>query len=608
MQNKLFKNISLDFGRDTLPITIFAKQYDKGSRIINITPLNCGQSYELESGTTARLQLTKPDGYTVLNDAVIKNNIISIELTEQVLLKAGTATAEIGLYKGSALLSSQIFYIEISKSAYNPDAPASTNEYNALTKALENVSDTVNDAKSAADSAITAAASAEAAKNSADNAATAASSAANSAASAVTTAKSAAETATQAASIANKAAQAAAGADNLNITAEQTETGVTISVTDRTGTTTELHLDTLMSINNWQDVRTAVRLGLGAKLFPVGYEFTTLDSDTGTMLEWVVRAHDCHKPANKRLTHSMTLELKQLYSNADGSYVPIEFSSFQALLYAHSEMAPGTYNFGVQGSTYSADNGKTFQFTLTQAVPVGGQIWLDVARNKSVITGTIESYENANAADYIESVEITEGNEGSSLGITDGSVLNHPHRYTLGSNNYAQSSIRQWLNSKEAVGNVWKQATYFDVAPSWIDELNGFMHGLPENFLEVVAPAVIICRTNSVCETKSIDGTEFNTDELYELEDKFFILSQGEIYGTYESDDLQDGALLDYYKNLTNAERKKYDKAGVARTAWLRSPLPTIAYSVRGINSGTGHISSIGASNSCGVAPACIIA
>lgn len=132
MQNKLLKNISLDFGRDTLPITIFAKQYDKESRIVNITPLNCGQSYELESGITARLQLTKPDGHTVLNDAVIKDNIISIELTEQVLLKDGTATAEIGLYKGAALLSSQIFYINISKSAYNPDAPASTSEYNAL--------------------------------------------------------------------------------------------------------------------------------------------------------------------------------------------------------------------------------------------------------------------------------------------------------------------------------------------------------------------------------------------------------------------------------------------------------------------------------------------
>lgn len=607
MQNKLLKNISLDFGRDTLPITIFAKQYDKESRIVNITPLNCGQSYELESGITARLQLTKPDGHTVLNDAVIKDNIISIELTEQVLLKDGTATAEIGLYKGAALLSSQIFYINISKSAYNPDAPASTSEYNALTKALENVSNTVNDAKSAADNAIAAATSAEAAKNSADNAATAASSAADSAAEAAAIANNAAETATQAASVANEAAQAAAGADNLNITAEQTETGATISVTDRTGTTTELHLDTLMSINSWQDVRNAVRLGLGAKLFPVGYEFTTLDSNTGVMLEWAVRAHDHHKPANKHLTHSMTLELKRLYSNADGSYVRMEFDAAEAFACAWDEIAPGTYNFTVEGSYYAADNGKTFQFTLTQAVPVGGQIWLNVAYNKSVTTGTIETYTDAKAIEYIEEAVITEGNEGTSLGTTDGYDLNHPHRYTRGSNNYAQSAIRQWLNSKESAGNVWQQATYFDVAPSWIDELNGFMHGLPEEFLEVVVPAIIPCRTNSVCEIESLDGTQFNTDELYELEDNYFILSRGEIYGTYDNDELQDGTLLDYYDGLTNAEIKKFDNSGVARSAWLRTPFPTNAYNERVVSSSTGYIHSTNASNTYGVAPACII-
>lgn len=239
MQNKLLKNISLDFGRDTLPITIFAKQYDKESRIVNITPLNCGQSYELESGTTARLQLTKPDNKTVVNDAIIKDGAIIVELTEQILAVSGTATAEIGLYKGAALLSSQIFYIDIKKSAYNPDAPVSSNEYNALTKALENVSNTVDSAKAAADSAEAAAEAAEAAKSKVDTATAAAANAAKSAAEAVTSANSAAEIAAQAATVANEAAQAAAGADNLNITAEQTETGATISVTDRTGSNAE---------------------------------------------------------------------------------------------------------------------------------------------------------------------------------------------------------------------------------------------------------------------------------------------------------------------------------------------------------------------------------
>ena len=47
---QLTHSIALDFGRDTLPITIFAKQYDKESRFVEIVPLECGKDYTLESG------------------------------------------------------------------------------------------------------------------------------------------------------------------------------------------------------------------------------------------------------------------------------------------------------------------------------------------------------------------------------------------------------------------------------------------------------------------------------------------------------------------------------------------------------------------------------
>ena len=110
---EILQSISLDFGRDTLPITVFAKQNDQKSRFVKITPLNCGQTYTLDSGITARLQLTKPDGHTVIDDATIENNTITAELTAQVLAAAGMAVAEIGLYKNDAPLSSQVFYIDI---------------------------------------------------------------------------------------------------------------------------------------------------------------------------------------------------------------------------------------------------------------------------------------------------------------------------------------------------------------------------------------------------------------------------------------------------------------------------------------------------------------
>ena len=181
------------------------------------------------------------------------------------------------------------------------------------------------------------------------------------------------------------------------------------------------------------------------------------------------------------------------------------------------------------------------------------------------------------------------------------------HRIVLGSNNYAQSAVRQWLNSAAAAGGVWAPTNKFDRAPSWATTYNGFMHGLPADFLAVVEPAVIPCRTNSIFECASLDGTEFTVNQVYELKDKFFLLSRPEIYGSWDSATYKDGELLDYYEGLTNAERKKFDNGGSVRYAWLRSPYPSDANDARVVDTG-GSLGYSGAYGSYGVAPACIIA
>lgn len=154
---KITQNITLDFARSTMPIVLFAKQYDKDTREIVITPLNNGTAYSLEAGITARIQMTKPDGTTVINNASIANNVITVTLTAQALAAEGTAVAEIGLYKGETLLSSQIFYIDIQKGAYDEDAPKSSDEYNSLVDALartETAERTANSAINAANQAL----------------------------------------------------------------------------------------------------------------------------------------------------------------------------------------------------------------------------------------------------------------------------------------------------------------------------------------------------------------------------------------------------------------------------------------------------------------------
>lgn len=573
---QLTHSIALDFGRDTLPITIFAKQYDKESRFVEIVPLECGKDYTLESGVTARLQLTKPDGHTVLKTATITNSVIKVELTEQTLAVAGTAVAEIGLYKGNSLLSSQIFYIEIKRAAYNPDAPASSDEYPALIDALGKVETSVGSANSAAAAANTAAG------------------AANSAAAA-----------------ANEAAEAAEGAENVNISATQTTTGADITVTNREGEQTTVHIDTLTAVNTWEDIKNAVRLGLGEKLFPVGYEFTTLDADTTQNIIWVVRAHDHHTAANNKLTHTMTLETKNVYSLSSGAQKAVQYDATEAFYYAEQELAAGTYNITIANQAwYTADNGKTFQFTLATAVPAGGQLVFAMTYNATLEGKSVKSYANKTTTTALETVTLTEGSEGTSLGTTNGSSpnVNHMHRAIFGSNNYAQSAVRQWLNSAAVAGSVWTPTNVFDRPASWATSYNGFMHGLPADFLAVVQPAVLACRTNSLFEVESLDGVAFAINQLYSLKaDKFFLLSRPEIFGDWDSASYKDGTQLEYYNGLTATERIKRDAAGTARTAWLRSPHPSYAGSARIVTS-SGAVSSLNAYYGLGVAPACIIA
>lgn len=615
---EILQSIVLDFARDTVPITVFAKQYDQHTRYINITPLNNGASYTIDTGVTARLQMTKPDGTTVINDVVIANNVIKAELTAQALTAAGLAVAEIGLYKGNELLSSQLFYINVVKSAYDEDAMESSDEYGSLinatnaaneaataaTTAAENANTAASVANTAAGQANTAATTANNAAEDAESAATAATNAANNANGAVSTAYSAAGRAETAATAANNAASAAntaaEGAANVDISAEQTATGATITVTDRDGVETEVHIDTLTAITTWNDVRNAVRLGLGARLFPPGYEFEVVCPNRSFTIPFVVRGHDTILAKNNKLTHAMILEHKYVYGYNGAAYSGVQFDAPEALCYVENGLTAGTYHFN-----WNDSNGLSvgdYQFTLASGIPPRGQITINTSAQ------TVTTYASVGATTAIESnVQLSQGTDGTDLGTTGSGNLNHVHRILWGNNNYAQSAARQLINSAEAEGDVWAPVCVFDRPPSWATSLEGFAHVLDPEFLAVVETAAIPCRTSNVFEAASLDGTQFTTASTYTLYDKFFLLSRPEIFGDWDSASIKDGVQLEYYVGLSNAERIRRDKNGSARSCFLRSPYPWNASRVRYLSTGGGLDGSY-AYYSLGVAPACIIA
>lgn len=589
MSLKIVKTLALDFTREAPLEYIFVKAGDKDSRVLDITPLNSGLAYAIPEGAKVVFAAKKPDKTEILNDATVntKTGHIEVTLSEQTLAAEGILVCEVGLYSAaSEFLSSQHFYLKASPFALTD--VESSNEYNSLVVALLAVDAKVREAEDEI-------ADTKAATNAAN---------------------AAAKSANDAAALANtKAALAdekATEADNVNISATATETGADITVTDRHGVKTTVHIDTLTAVKTWEDVRNAVRLGIAPTLFPVGYEFNVERAGSGT-ITFVVRGHNHHAAANKKLSHTMTLEMKNVYGTSS-AYKGLVFDATEALYYAETELPAETYHFTLlSGYDTTYGGGKTLSFTLTKPVPAGGVIMFPWAYNTQSTATKISTYASNTATAAIESVSVTEGASGTSLGTADGNTpnMNHSHRIRYGSNNYAQSALRQWLNSDAALGAVWTPQTIFDRPPSWHTGTDaayaGFMNGLEEEFLAVVQPAVIPCRTNSIFEVNSLDGTEFAINQTYELEDKFFLLSRPEIYGTWDSTAYKDGELLEYYEGLTDAERKKFDSFGSARIVWLRSPDPSNAYGERRVDT-DGTLYNVSAYNSIGAAAACIIA
>lgn len=322
--------------------------------------------------------------------------------------------------------------------------------------------------------------------------------------------------------------------------------------------------------------------------------------ETASSLVWDVLGIDCDTPADSQFTHSVTLGLHDCLAG-------LQFDAREALFYFVDGLAAGTYNFTVKAHTWvSGDVNKTFQFTLTQAIPAKGQLVLDVAYNVTIANSTAKTYSGAASATAIETVTITEGSGGTSLGDVNNAIsggTNSLQRALLGNNRYSQSALRQYLNSKAAAGSVWSAKNVWDRAPSWKDSTAGFLNGMDEDFLSVIGEVTKKTALNTVSDG---GGSETTTE-------KFFLLSRSEVYSGNEVTG-GEGAAYPYYSDYSDlgsagtgndSNRIKY-RNGSAQYWWLRSPRAGVAYCVRVVNP-AGNVSYDGASSSYGVAPACCI-
>lgn len=133
-----------------------------------------------------------------------------------------------------------------------------------------------------------------------------------------------------------------------------------------------------------------------------------------------------------------------------------------------------------------------------------------------------------------------------------------------GSNNYLNSSVRQWLNSFSYSGDWWKPQTEYDEPIGSADYIDGFVYCMVTEFINILQ--------------KDENG------------DLFFLPSEDEIKEWYPNAE-------DRVKAYASGEKDWY---------WTRTPYSGYSSHVRNVTT-DGSLSGNFAYSSLGVAPACII-
>ena len=276
------------------------------------------------------------------------------------------------------------------------------------------------------------------------------------------------------------------------------------------------------------------------------------------------------------------------------------FDSTEAIYYAESALAAGSYKITVADDPWKSENNVAHYFTLTQAVPAGGQIVFPGGYDAVFNSKSAKTYSGPNSGSAIETVTITTTAiaGATDLGTTGSGNANHIQRAKAGSNNYKESAVRQWINSMAAANAWWSGTNIFDRPSGYANEA-GLLHGMDSDFLDVIAETEVKCGTNNTFELPG-----WTKNAAYTVKDKFYLASRPEVGLGAES--MDQGSAFAAYNGVTDADRIKRDSGGTARNWWLRSPTPSNAYGVRLVYS-TGALDGYDACLGHSVAAACVI-
>lgn len=303
---------------------------------------------------------------------------------------------------------------------------------------------------------------------------------------------------------------------------------------------------TTYNFTSWAKVQALVKDGIAPYALPFGSQI---------LVPWTDKATNTAYTMPFDVVHHGTATL------ADGESVPamflqshyctpfgVQFNNYQAFYYASSAVLPaGTYNVTLgNGWGSKAVSGKTYQFTLTKDLPVGGQLsGFEAMPDKDPTLWQVKAWASNTATTVTETVAVTVGSEGTNLGTLkfggDG-TLNCMQRTGYGYNRWGKSALRQFLNSNKGVNSWWTPQSTFDRFPNELLTKQGFLTGFNDDFLSILTPIKITTALNTI--TDSADGT---TEDTY---DKFFLPSLQNEYINPQLADVE-GPVWDYWKRAS---------------------------------------------------------
>ena len=366
----------------------------------------------------------------------------------------------------------------------------------------------------------------------------------------------------------------------------------------------------------WEEMRNCIRRGNFSYYFQTGnLIYDNRDPNTGVAFQVVAQnAHFNQELYNAGYRNSVTLCQYNITERKD-------FYSLDAFIYLEKEMPPGNYYFTIPNYDSNYGGNAPYYFTTTRTIPVGGHILLNWPLNSR--PRTVTSYASATSSEALDdSLALTKYVDGTSpqsenLGTLSNSssantseygILNHVVRARYGSNNYAQSGLRQYINSNSIAGQWWEPTTVFSHYYTYADE-DGYLTKLDQSFVNVLTTPDITNISNNVFEYPSLDQTTYPLNTTYTLHDKMFFLSHTELGF---SDTPAVGKRLDYYSPFYGYTKTKYINEGFHNNwIWyLRNPYPSDACYIRAVNS-SGNLGSVYGqyrpSIATGVVPACVI-